>query len=115
MTIISRGKGYLVFVIAFFLCLATDLAVTLVGGKGYWESHAWPLGCALLASGGLIRVVELQLAKQSGRVLIDEQTGQRVVLPSNHQFFFIPMKWWTVIVTAFGLLVLLTNHAPGPG
>jgi len=114
MHIAYQGKGYLVFVIGFFVCLAANLIVYLVAGESYWDSHAWPLGCALIVSGILIKVVQTQLVKESRRVLIDEQTGERVVLPSKHQFFFIPMKWWGILLIAWGIIILAGNLVPGP-
>jgi hypothetical protein len=113
LTFVWRGKGYLVPAIVFFVGLALNLATNLMWGEAYWDNHAWPVGCEFILSGGLIWVVERQLAKQAGRVLIDEQTGQRVVLSSNHQFFWIPMKWWGVILVGIGIVVWAARVAPG--
>ncbi len=46
-----------------------------------------------------------KLDAREGRVLLDERTGERVLLkPSAGSFFFIPMRYWTYIFGAVGLI-----------
>jgi hypothetical protein len=112
--IIYRGLGFLVFLITCLSSLAVNLLVDAVGGKGYWDSHAWPLASALMAAAIVIGAIGMYLASLPTRNLVDEQTGERVVLSKKHDFFFIPMKWWGPILFGIGLLTLLLHKAPGP-
>src|SRR4051794_22056437 len=112
--IIWRGWGILVFIAVFSCSLAANVVANSVGGKGYWETHGWPLACALLVAAAIIWPASVLLGKEAGRVVVDERTRQRLVLRRAHDFFFIRLKWWTVILASLALLILVTQWAPGP-
>ena len=38
------------------------------------------------------------------RVMIDKITGKEVVLEKKHDLFFIPMKYWPIILAALGVM-----------
>ena len=48
----------------------------------------WILGAGLLLSAGAIWVVGRWLHRGDGRVLIDEMTGQRIIVRQRHNFFW---------------------------
>jgi hypothetical protein len=112
--IVWRGAGALVLVIVFLTSLCGQLLTNNFGGKAYWFHHSWPFASVLVVAGGIIAIVDWRLAMQPKRVLIDEQTKERVVVGGSHDFFFIPMKWWSGIVVLLGILVALTGWTPGP-
>jgi hypothetical protein len=80
---IWRGWGFLVPLIAFLCSLSAQLIAKNLGGEGYWETHSFPLSMALLVAGGLIWAIELYLFRNPGRILRDEETGERVSLVPN--------------------------------
>jgi hypothetical protein len=51
------------------------------------------------------------IAKYAGaddeRTLIDEATGEEVTLEIRHSLFFIPPRYWPVVLPAIGLLLML--------
>jgi hypothetical protein len=111
--IIWRGAGVSVSATVFLCSLAANGLAILLGGNGYWEAHGWPLGSALIVAGVVIWLIDARLAARGDRVLLDEQTGERVVLPAKHDFFFLPMKFWSVVCACVGVGILVTDFAPG--
>jgi hypothetical protein len=109
-----RGWGVLVPLIIFLSSLTANGVSILAGGKGYWETHGWPLAGALVVAGGLIRAVDSYLFNKPARTLVDEKTGERLLLVHKNDLFFIPMKWWGVISAAIGILILISGAVPGP-
>jgi len=47
--------------------------------------------------------------KKNERVVIDEKTGQRLKIKNNHTLFWIPMQYWGIIFSAFGIIILFQN------
>lgn len=99
--IIWRGFGILVLVVTFGCSLAAQLlSDKLSGTPEYWETHAWPLATALASAGAIVWAVGMYLARRP--------------VPSPHDFFFIPMKYWGILLGAIGVFVVVTNKVPGP-
>ena len=46
---------------------------------------------------------------QNERIVIDEKTGQRLKIKNNHTLFWIPMQYWGIIFSAFGIIILFQN------
>lgn len=101
--LIWSGHGYLVAVITFAACLAMNYLLDAQFGEGYYSSHLWAIGVALMIGGVLSSIAGFAMRPRGGRELIDAQTGERVTLgPSQHTFFFIPMHWAGLVVVAIG-------------
>jgi hypothetical protein len=113
--IVWRGWGFAVALIVLVACIVANLLANTLGGKGYFEAHAWPLASALIIAGPLIWLTDILLSRGPSRVLVDEKTGERVALAKKHDFFFIPMRWWGAVVAVIGIVLLVTRHAPGSG
>jgi hypothetical protein len=111
--IIWRGNGFLVIVTIFLTSLVANLATSAHFGVTYWDANGWPFASALLVAGGLIWILAAALDKRPKRVLIDAETKERIEICNSGEFFFLPMRWWGLLVSALGLLVLLTGWAPG--
>lgn len=88
--IIWRGFGIMVVVLA--------VIGVMVGSLG-----SLPLGMLVAAAltYGMHRLIE---AKQPPRVLVDQQTGQEVILKPKHDLFFVPVKYWSYVFVALGVL-----------
>src|SRR5690606_2098105 len=93
--IIWTGYGFVVPVIVFLVALACNVGFDAALGKGYYESHWWTVGAALLGSAFLIFPLALWLQGRYERVVIDKQTGEEFVIERNHHSaFFIPLRFW---------------------
>lgn len=87
--IIWSGLGFLVAVITFLACLAANFLLDAQFGEGFYSSHPWAIGLALVVGGVLFSIV--------GFVLKSREDG------SHHSFFFIPMHWAGIVVAAIGI------------
>jgi len=85
--IVWRGWGILVAILIFGTSLAANELAIFFGGKGYWETHAWPFGCAMIVAGVFIWIADALLSKKPTRTLVDEKTGQKFVLDKTPTFF----------------------------
>jgi hypothetical protein len=105
---IWRGRGGLVVLITFVMCLLANLVADLFGGKGYWDNNRWVLGCALVLSAGLIFLVHAT-TDHTARRLVDAETGQQYVFAPTHDLFWIPIKYWAFIVGCIGVAVVFST------
>jgi hypothetical protein len=104
------GWGWLVPVVAFFAALGTELAVEAITGQDrYYQEHGWPVILALAAAGGLLALAALALARRPARIVVDEQTGERLALGAKHTFFFVPLAIWAAVLPVIGLAIALAR------
>lgn len=109
-----RGWGILVIPITFLFSLVAELITRGLAGRGYWETHSYPLATALLGAAAVIWWTDARLySRKEKRTLVEEKTGERFNLAPRHDFFFIRMKWWSVVCAGFGIGMLLMNWIPG--
>lgn len=105
--IIWSGLGFLIPIIGFG-CLLLGEAVTesLFQDTSYYQNHGWPKLAGLLIAAALVHLLGTALDRRPGRTMIDKATGQEVTLRGSHSLFFIPMKYWSYVFGALGVLFL---------
>ena len=103
--IIWRGYGFLVPLIAFACILLAEIgSEALFRDDTYYQEHAWPLAFAFILAGALVATADRRFPGADPRVMIDEQTGERVrVGGARHSFFFVPLRYWSVLLVAMGV------------
>jgi hypothetical protein len=102
--LIWSGFGFLVAVITFGACLLMNWLLDAQFGEGYYSSHGWAVGSALIMGGLISSVVGILLKARHDREVVDVQTGERMVINlSQHSFFFVPMHWAGVAIAAIGV------------
>ncbi|SDF47397.1 MULTISPECIES: hypothetical protein [unclassified Duganella] len=99
--IVWRGYGFLVVLLAVAGMVLGQLGVEALP-EGYRPGGAF-VGLVLAAAlvYGLHRLIE---AKQPARVLIDKNTGQEVVFKPKHDLFFIPLKYWSLVLVVLAVV-----------
>lgn len=104
--LVWRGWGILVVVIGFGALLLTQLAVDAVAGAGTYSRNAslWA-PVALLLAALIVWFVGRRFNGSEGRVLRDVQTGDVVVLRSDHSFFWIQMQYWGIVLAVVAGLI----------
>ena len=108
--IIWTGLGFLVAVITFGSCLLANFVLDAQFGEGYYSSHLWAVGAALLIGGTISSGIGFMLKGRSDRFVVDEATGKRMVINnSSHSFFFIPMHWAGIVVALIGVGVAISD------
>ena len=106
--VIWRGWGILAAVIVLLALIAMELVAEAVQGSGaYQEETALWAGLGLLLAGAVIYPLGRRLNGGEGRVMVDKQTGQEVVIKSTHSLFFIRMEYWGLAALAGGLISLV--------
>jgi len=89
--------------------LLANLVLNAQFGEGYYSSHPWAIGTALLIGGIISSGVSFVLKGRTDRFVVDEETGERMIINnSNHSFFFIPMHWAGIVVAVIGIGVALS-------
>ena len=112
---IWRGYGAAVIGVVFASALTANIIADKIGGPNYWDTHGWPLAASLFIDGLVLWAIDDALARKPARILVDESTGERIAVNKQHDFFFIRIRWWALILTSLGVAVLATGWAPGPG
>jgi hypothetical protein len=98
--IIWRGFGFLIVVIVFGFALGCNFAFDAFFGKGYYETHKWTIGVAMLLSAAVCWILGTALRKRPAQIVIDKLTGREMAISRNrHCLFFIPMHLWAPILT----------------
>lgn len=80
----------------------------------YYQNHGWPIFLAFVIAAAILWPLGRYLnRKQEDRVLVDQKTGQPVVVESGggHSFFFIPVEFWAPIMVLIGLVVFIVRLA----
>ena len=96
--IIWTRLGFLVFVFFFGAACLCQLGFDRHFGKGYYSTHKWTIGTAMVIAAGPSWLVG-RLLRRRTRTLIDPQTGGQVILDGDtHTLFFIRMDLWGPIL-----------------
>jgi hypothetical protein len=97
--IVWSGKGGLsvaVLIVVLFPCI-------LIFPK---EQSDYGFVIALFIAGIFSWIFGNKWNNQNGRTVIDEKTGQRFILKSNHTLFWIKMQYWGIIFGLIGIIIL---------
>jgi hypothetical protein len=105
MILFWRGWG---IVVPLSIILCGFIAYQIGGTDEYWKNHSYPLAGALVAASGLIWLADRYFYRNpEGRILQDEKTGQRFRIVPTHDFFFLRMRWWSLVCVGLAALVLV--------
>lgn len=102
--IIWSGWGILVPLYAVIGMVVGVASTSAFGVPSPWDGAiGFTLAGAVAAAATFFTARKLDA--REGRVLLDERTGQRVLLkPSAGSFFFIPTRYWTWILGGAGVI-----------
>lgn len=109
--IVWRGYGILAFVLAVLGYFGTFVLIEgMTGDVHYSKAHDWPWLVASLAAAALVFALHVAITKtEKPRVLVDPSNGQEIVLVKKHDLFFVPIKYWPVLLLFWGVFVFF-NH-----
>lgn len=103
--IIWRGLGILVAVICFAALILTEkVSENITGDDQFYQQHGWVVLIGLLVAATLTYGLHRLLRLQKGRVVIDKETGEEIVLSPKHSLFFIPVQLWPAVFVILGLV-----------
>lgn len=104
--LIWRGWGVLAAVFGFGGLVAMQLLLDSVGGSGTYQdnSNLWG-GLGLLIGGVLTGLLGVRWNR--GRVLVDEEPGERLEDKPEHSLFWIKMEYWGGLFVAGGAVMMM--------
>ncbi len=81
--IIWSGFGFVVAVLGFAALLFTEMiSERITGNDRFYQEHGWVILIGMLVAAALTYGLHRLLLLERGRVMIDKQTGQEIVLRS---------------------------------
>ncbi|MBQ0712861.1 MAG: hypothetical protein KBT53_07870 [Porticoccus sp.] len=105
--LIWRGWGIIVPFIAISLWLMLQgLFESMMAPEAYTEYSIYISAFSFLLGGLVIWILGKKLNGGEGRKLLDENTGERVVLKVNHSLFFINFEYWAIPLVIIAILLL---------
>lgn len=108
MFIVWSGLGFLVPVLGF-----VELMLLSVVPETMNHSLALALKFLIVLAGTLgIWTLGRKLSQGPGRVLIDPETNERIVLRTRHTLFWIPMEYWAFIVAIICVALIFAPASP---
>jgi hypothetical protein len=75
-------------------------------GSRFYLTHIWAIGSMMLLTGITCWFLGSFLTYRETILLVDDEGFEKLVHPS-HDFFFIPMRFWGVILIAFGTVLVV--------
>jgi hypothetical protein len=105
--IVWRGWGIIVVAIAavaMFVGAALGAAVGITGQDG-----DYPVGLALILAGVGTWFLGIRMNRNADRHLVDPATGEAVIVRGGHSLFFVPVRWWGLLMVVVGALLLVTG------
>jgi hypothetical protein len=110
--LIFRGWGWLgVLLPAFIGMLINESVSAWTGIPHYVESHPWLYVPMMLPGALAVWFLGCWLERQDGvRTVQDVSTGETLKLLRPHDLFWIPLKWWSLIVLAIGVWLSLPHE-----
>ncbi|WP_109126555.1 hypothetical protein [Dyella sp. C11] len=108
--LVWRGWGILVLPVALMGTLFGEWLWGLLGMQrgALVDDVLWcvmSFGCAVLSCCWLHRTLERH---DKGTLVIDEATGSQLLMKRGDSFFGISVRWWTRIVAALSILMLIS-------
>ena len=109
--IIWSGWGWLVAVIAFGCLVLTELVVEgVTKDESYYQAHGWPKLLAFWIAAVLVFILARFSARSPGKTVIDKDTGKEIVLGKNHALFFIPIRFWPIVLGVLGAVFFFVKE-----
>lgn len=104
--LIWSGWGVAVPVITFAFLLLFDAATAAYfGDESYYAENAWPKFAAMLLAAIVVWFLGRYLNSGTGRVVVDQETQEQLILKRTHTFFWLRMEYWAPILILFGLVL----------
>jgi len=107
--VVWKGWGLLVVGFLFAFVLPTEFVVEHYLGEGQYKALAWPIPLVFLLAAIPTTLLGMKFHNKPARILLDPETGEKVELKSEHSLFWIPMRFWGVILVGLSALIYLRN------
>ncbi len=104
--LIWSGRGWLVAVLGFAAFLSAELLTEAVSrDASYYQRHGWPKLAAFLLVAALVFLLDrLGHFRDRKGTFVEKATGEEVELGIRHTLFFIPVRYWPLLLAALGVV-----------
>ena len=93
-------------------CLVMNIVTSSVFNQtNYFQEYLWPKLAALWLAGVACWFLGRYVNGKPPQTVIDERTGQQVLVKPSHELMFIKMEYWGVMYGVIGLVLLVLNFA----
>jgi hypothetical protein len=107
--IVWKGWGFLAFAIPLICALLMQFGIDSYFGDGFYTKASWSLPLALFLSSAFVFSVGYKVNNKEGKLLIDPETNEKMLLKTTHSLFWIPMQYWSVIIVGLSVVLYLSN------
>ena len=110
--VVWRGWGPIVIAIGFLALLVGFLVTSTLGFDE--RGGDFIVGLALIAAGIGTWFLGVRMNRDAVRDLVDPKTGEQVTVRGGHSLFFVSVRWWGVVMIAFGLYMIVIGVIGAP-
>jgi hypothetical protein len=103
--VVWKGWGWLAAIIPMAGYVLMTHWADATRGHGYSDAHGWAGGIGTILGAVAAWIVADKL-EGPGRTLVDQKTNETVVLKRQDSLFFIPMKYFSILVAFSGILMI---------
>ena len=108
--LIWLGWGVLVPVILGVALFVLPMIVQAVAGdEVFYEHFDYIFRMSLILGAVVIWFLGKKLNGRKGRIVTDDETGEKIELKSTNSFFFIKMEYWAIPIIAFVIFSLFAG------
>lgn len=113
---IFSGLGFLVPILAFVAFLLTEYVTRyLTGDENYYSQHPWVIFVGALFGSALVFGLSRLLRQwPKPRTVQDIETGEVMIIHGNHSFFFIPVRFWPLLIIFLGATLMAAGPVDEP-
>jgi len=108
MFFIWKGYGILAIGVPIFISLMLNLIFNFIFGNNFYETTSWTAPLALTISAVFVYLLGVEFNHEKhNRIVIDKKTEEEIVLKENHTLFFIPFQYWSIVIFALAIYILI--------
>jgi hypothetical protein len=105
--VVWKGWGIVVIGIAVLAVLIGAGVGAALGIEG--QNGDYPVGLALLVAGVGTWFLGIRMNRNADRHLVDPATGETVIVRGGHDLFFVPVRWWGLVMIGAGALLIVNG------
>ncbi len=104
--IVWTGKGFVVFIFIMLAVICSEyVSEFLTGDEQFYDQNPWVLMVGMMVAAVCIYVFHrFYLLREKSKIVIDKETGEELDLKESHSLFFMPVKWWPLIMIFLGFI-----------
>jgi hypothetical protein len=107
--LIWKGKGWQVIAVTFGCSLIAELLTRLIThDDNFYQINPYPLPAALAVASLIIYFLYKNIkTEEEINFNTNPKSQNKSVGDKQHSFFFIPMKYWSLIILCCGIITLM--------